>query len=205
MNIIIYLILAFAAGSMFHDFMLRRRRKTQAEWFKIVPPSRRRPETIKLGDIDIFFVLVEGLGMERSKWINLQKEENRPLTDAELATICALHSIERTLRSVVDAHEESSGVDEETKELKLRELKLSDIDIYVLIEELGMERSGWINLQKEENRPLTDAELATICALHAIERTLRSVVDAHKAMKFRELKRQTYPSTEEPSEEPNDE
>jgi hypothetical protein len=58
-------------------------------------------------------------------------------------------------------------------------MKLGDIDINVLIEELGMERSKWINLEKEENRHLTDAEQATICVLHAIERTLRSVAWVH--------------------------
>ncbi len=63
-------------------------------------------------------------------------------------------------------------------------MKLSDIDIYVLIDAFGMERSKWINLKKEENRRLTDVEKVTVCVLHAIEGALRIAASKQETMKY---------------------
>jgi hypothetical protein len=69
-------------------------------------------------------------------------------------------------------------------------MKLGDLDLYGIIDALGMERSTWINLQEEENRRLTEAERVTICVLHAIERALRKVASTHEGRNAMELAKQ---------------
>ena len=61
-------------------------------------------------------------------------------------------------------------------------MKLADIDVDELAHALGMERSGWVNLARDENRQHTDAERVTICMLSALERVLKAV--ASKAASF---------------------
>jgi hypothetical protein len=46
-------------------------------------------------------------------------------------------------------------------------LKLADIDVYELVDALGMERTALVNAAKEEGRRPTDAESVTICILRA--------------------------------------
>jgi hypothetical protein len=59
-------------------------------------------------------------------------------------------------------------------------MRLGDLDVYDLIDALGMERSAWINVQKERNRRLTDAERVTICVLAAFERALLKVASTQE-------------------------
>jgi hypothetical protein len=60
-------------------------------------------------------------------------------------------------------------------------LKLADIDVYELVDALGMERTALVNSAKEEGRRPTDAERMTICALRAIERALKAAADKGRA------------------------
>jgi hypothetical protein len=48
-------------------------------------------------------------------------------------------------------------------------MKLSDIDVDELVRELGLERSAWIKVAREEKRQLTDAERTTVSLLAALE------------------------------------
>jgi hypothetical protein len=48
-------------------------------------------------------------------------------------------------------------------------LKLADIDVYELVDALGMERIALVNAAKEEGRRPTDAERVTICVLRALD------------------------------------
>jgi hypothetical protein len=41
-------------------------------------------------------------------------------------------------------------------------MKLGDLDLNDVIDALGMVRSDWIKIQKEENRRLTDADRVTV-------------------------------------------
>ena len=52
----------------------------------------------------------------------------------------------------------------------MRNAKLSDIDIDVLIDALRRERSDWATIASKEGRKHTDAERVTICILSALER-----------------------------------
>jgi hypothetical protein len=52
--------------------------------------------------------------------------------------------------------------------------KLADIDVYELVDALGMERTALVNAAKEEGRRSTDAERVTICVLQALERALKA-------------------------------
>jgi hypothetical protein len=54
-------------------------------------------------------------------------------------------------------------------------MKLADIDVDELVHALGMERTGWINLAKDEKRHHTDAERVTVCILAALEHALKAV------------------------------
>jgi hypothetical protein len=46
--------------------------------------------------------------------------------------------------------------------------KLADIDVYELVDALGMERTALVSAAKEEGRRPTDAERVTTCALRAL-------------------------------------
>ena len=46
-------------------------------------------------------------------------------------------------------------------------LKLADMDVYELVDALGMERTALVNAAKEEGRRPTDAERVMICVLRA--------------------------------------
>jgi hypothetical protein len=60
-------------------------------------------------------------------------------------------------------------------------LKLADIDVYELVDALGMERTALVNAAKEEGRRSTDAERVTICVLRALERALKAAADKSQA------------------------
>ena len=60
-------------------------------------------------------------------------------------------------------------------------LKLADIDVYELVDALGMERTALVNAAKEEGRRSTDAERVTICVLQALERALKAAADKGRA------------------------
>jgi hypothetical protein len=60
-------------------------------------------------------------------------------------------------------------------------LKLADIDVYELVDALGMERTALVNAAKEEGRRPTDAERVTICAFRALERALKAAADKGRA------------------------
>jgi hypothetical protein len=60
-------------------------------------------------------------------------------------------------------------------------LKLADIDVYELVDALGMERTALVNAAKQEGRRPTDAERVTICALGALERALKAAADKGRA------------------------
>jgi hypothetical protein len=51
-------------------------------------------------------------------------------------------------------------------------MKLAELDVDVLIDAIGWERSRWVGLKTEENRQLTEAEKTTVCVLGAIEHAL---------------------------------
>jgi hypothetical protein len=70
-------------------------------------------------------------------------------------------------------------------------MNLGDLDVHDLIDALGVERSTWINILKERNRRLTDAERVTICVLAAIEGALRKVASAHEHRNATEEAKQT--------------
>jgi len=55
-------------------------------------------------------------------------------------------------------------------------MKLADVDVHELVKALGMERSAWIKIPKEEGRRETDAEKTTICVLAALEHALARAV-----------------------------
>jgi hypothetical protein len=59
--------------------------------------------------------------------------------------------------------------------------KLADIDVYELVDALGMERTALVNAAKEEGRRSTDAERVTICVLQALERALKAAADKGRA------------------------
>jgi hypothetical protein len=59
--------------------------------------------------------------------------------------------------------------------------KLADIDVYELVDALGMERTALVNAAKEEGRRPTDAERVTICVLQALERALKAAADKGRA------------------------
>ena len=59
--------------------------------------------------------------------------------------------------------------------------KLADIDVYELVDALGMERTALVNAAKEEGRRPTDAERVTTCALRALERALKAAADKGRA------------------------
>jgi hypothetical protein len=46
-------------------------------------------------------------------------------------------------------------------------LKLADMDVYELVDALGMERTALVSAAKEEGRRPTDAERVMICVLRA--------------------------------------
>jgi hypothetical protein len=48
-------------------------------------------------------------------------------------------------------------------------MKLADIEVDELVRELGIERSAWIKVAREEKRQLTDSERTTVCLLAALE------------------------------------
>jgi hypothetical protein len=54
-------------------------------------------------------------------------------------------------------------------------MRLADIDVDELAHALGMERSGWVNIARDEKRRNTDAELVTICILAALEHVLKAL------------------------------
>ncbi len=60
-------------------------------------------------------------------------------------------------------------------------LKLADIDVYELVDALGVERTALVNAAKEEGRRPTDAERVTTCALRALERALKAAADKGRA------------------------
>jgi DNA invertase Pin-like site-specific DNA recombinase len=60
-------------------------------------------------------------------------------------------------------------------------MKLGDLDLNDVIDALGMVRSDWIKIQKEENRRLTDADRVTVCVLAALEQVLRRLASAQQA------------------------
>ena len=60
-------------------------------------------------------------------------------------------------------------------------LKLADIDVYELVDALGMERTALVKAAKEEGRRPTDAERVTTCALRALERALKAAADKGRA------------------------
>jgi hypothetical protein len=60
-------------------------------------------------------------------------------------------------------------------------MKLGDLDLNDVIDALGMVRSDWIKIQKEENRRLTDADRVTVCVLAALEQVLRRLASAQLA------------------------
>jgi hypothetical protein len=59
--------------------------------------------------------------------------------------------------------------------------KLADIDVYELVDALGMERTALVNAAKEGGRRPTDAERVTTCALRAFERALKAAADKGRA------------------------
>ena len=60
-------------------------------------------------------------------------------------------------------------------------MKLGDLDLNDVIDALGMVRSDWIKIQKEENRRLTDADRVTVCVLAALEQVLRRLASSQQA------------------------
>ena len=52
-------------------------------------------------------------------------------------------------------------------------MKLAEIEIDELVHALGMERSAWIRIAREERRQHTDAERVTMCILAALEHALK--------------------------------
>jgi hypothetical protein len=52
---------------------------------------------MRLADINVD-ELVEALGKERSRWIDVAKEEGRQHTDAERVTICVLSALQHALQ-----------------------------------------------------------------------------------------------------------
>jgi DNA invertase Pin-like site-specific DNA recombinase len=60
-------------------------------------------------------------------------------------------------------------------------MKLGDLDLNDIIDALGMVRSDWIKIQKEENRRLTDADRVTVCVLAALEQALRRLASTQQA------------------------
>jgi hypothetical protein len=60
-------------------------------------------------------------------------------------------------------------------------LKLADINVYELVDALGMERTALVNAAKDEGRRPTDAERVTICAFRALERALKTAADKGRA------------------------
>jgi hypothetical protein len=54
-------------------------------------------------------------------------------------------------------------------------MRLADIDVDDLARALGMERSAWVNLARDEKRQHTDAERVTICILAALEHALKAL------------------------------
>jgi hypothetical protein len=59
-------------------------------------------------------------------------------------------------------------------------MKLGDLDLNDIIDALGMVRSDWITIQKEENRRLTDADRVTVCVLAALEQALRRLASTRQ-------------------------
>jgi hypothetical protein len=59
-------------------------------------------------------------------------------------------------------------------------MKLGDLDLNDVIDALGMVRSDWINIQKEGNRRLTDADRVTVCVLAALEQALRRLASTQR-------------------------
>jgi hypothetical protein len=59
-------------------------------------------------------------------------------------------------------------------------MKLGDLDLNDIIDALGMVRSDWITIQKEEHRRLTDADRVTVCVLAALEQALRRLASTRQ-------------------------
>jgi len=60
-------------------------------------------------------------------------------------------------------------------------LKLTDIDVYELVNALGVERTALANAARAEGRRSTDAERVTICVIEALERALKAAADKARA------------------------
>lgn len=58
-------------------------------------------------------------------------------------------------------------------------LTLGEIEVDALFEALRAERSAWIQLQDQEDRKLTQAEITTICILGALESVLKRAAERH--------------------------
>jgi hypothetical protein len=59
-------------------------------------------------------------------------------------------------------------------------MKLADLELNDVIDALGMVRSDWVKIQKEENRRLTDADRVTVCVLAAFEQALRRLASTRQ-------------------------